>query len=458
MSDLVETPYTYVRRERARLVEDLRDCCRIPSISSEGGPALAEMADWLAERLRPLMDRVEQLPVPGAPPAVAGWLRGEGPGTVLLYSHYDVQPVDPVDAWSAPPFGAELVDGAIVARGVCDDKSDVMARVHALEAWTRTRGRPPCSIVWLSEGAEEIGSPGLAELLRAHAGELRADACLWESYLVRDDGRPEIGFGCRGLVYVELSLRRLSGDQHSAFATVFRSAAAELVRALATLTDDDGRVAIDGFHDDIAPLAADEQAALASIPLPDGDGAALDGKSPFVPGADAEELARRLVLEPTANIAGITSGYGGPGPKTVLPAEARAKVDFRIVPNQRPERVLELLRAHLDRHGFEDVEIEVHQTIPPAKGPLDTPLARAVTEAARERYGEPVLYPAVPGAGPLHLLVDTLGVPAVMAPGSTRMDSGIHAPDERARVDDYLRQVEFTIRMLELLEEEPEWS
>jgi acetylornithine deacetylase/succinyl-diaminopimelate desuccinylase-like protein len=448
-----ETPEAYVQREAGRLVSELRSCCEIPSISAEGGPALAQMADWLTARLDSVLDEVRQVPVPGAPPAVIGRMKGTGPATILLYSHYDVQPAGAPEEWLSPAFAAELVDGTVVARGVCDDKSDVMARLHALEAWSHTRGRPPCSIVWLTEGAEEIGSPGLGDLLRAHRDELRADACLWESYLRREDGRPEIAFGCRGLVYVELHLQRLRGDQHSAFATVFRSAAAELVRALATLTDADGIVTIDGFHNDIVPLTADELEALRSIPLPDAAGAALEGSSPFLAG-DAAELARRLIAEPTANIAGIVTGYDGPGAKTVLPAEARAKVDFRIVSGQHPQRVVELLREHLDRRGFSDIKIEVLQSVPASKSPIDFPLARAVTQAAREQFGEPVRYPAVPGAGPLHLLEETFGIPTVMPPGSTRMDSGIHAPNEHARVDDYLAQVRFTVRMLELLGQE----
>ncbi len=193
------TPFDVIERDRDEIVAELQECCRIPSVAgAPDDPQLLRMAAWLHQRLEPLMDRVETLPVDGAPPAVVGWLAGEGPGTVLLYSHYDVQPVEPLDEWPTPPFAAEIVDGAVIARGVCDDKSDVVARLQALRAWRETRGRPPCSIVWLSEGAEEIGSPGLAAFLERHSDALAADAVLWESYLVRDDDRPEIAFGCRG--------------------------------------------------------------------------------------------------------------------------------------------------------------------------------------------------------------------------------------------------------------------
>jgi acetylornithine deacetylase/succinyl-diaminopimelate desuccinylase-like protein len=448
-------PQDYAAQHAERFVAELREACRIPSISTSGDPGLQEMADWLHVRLGDILDEVEQIPVPGAAPAVVGRLQGTGPYTVLMYSHYDVQPTGPRAEWSVDPFGAEIVDGSVVARGVCDDKSDVLARLHALESIVRSGRRPACSIVWLCEGAEEIGSPGLGELLTEHRDRFAADACLWESYLRRDDGRPEIGFGSRGLVYVEITLRRLALDQHSAFATVFRSAPAELTRALAAMVDERGRVVIDGFHDDVRPLDEHARRALETIEVPDDSAAALPGgPDPFIT-RDRAELARRLVAEPTANIAGLSAGHTGPGKMTVLPAQASAKVDFRLVPDQRPDRIVELLRAHLDRHGLHDAEVVVESAIAPAVSPMDFPLADAVIRAARERFGEPVIYPIVPGAGPASDMVGALGLPLVMAPGSTRMESGIHAPDEHARVDDYLAQVAFTIRWLELLEDTP---
>lgn len=433
-------------------MEDLAACCRIPSVACEERGELARMADWLTERLRPLLDEVEQLPVADAPPAVVGRARGSGAASVLLYSHYDVQPAEPLDAWSVPPFAARPEGGRLVARGVADDKADVMARVHALEA-LRATGRPlPCTVVWLSEGAEETGSAGLADFLRAEHERLAADACLWESYLLRDDGRPEIGFGCRGLVYVELTLRTLRRDQHSAFAGVFRSAPLELARALATLAAADGRPTIDGLAERALAFNAADLKAVAGIPAPSAAEAALDGRDPYVDRARAE-LGRRLVTEATVNVAGIVAGHTDPGAKTVLPAEARAKLDLRLVPGQTPGDAVALLRAHLDRRGFADVEIDVLHSVPAAKSAIDFPLAEAVTQAARELHGEPIRYPLVPGGGPLHLLEESLAIPTVMPPGSTRMSSGIHAPDEHVLIDDYLTHVAFTIRTLELLGE-----
>ena len=442
----------WVAEHRDRLVEDLAACCRIPSVAVDGGDEMARMADWLTERLQPLLDVVEQVPVTGAPPAVVGRARGAASASVLLYSHYDVQPSGPPEAWSVPPFAARPRDGRLVARGVADDKADVMARVHALEA-LRATGRPlPCTVVWLSEGAEEIGSVGLADLLRTERERLIADACLWESYLLRDDGRPEIGFGCRGLLYLSLTLRTLRSDQHSAFAGVFRSAPLELARALATLAGPDGRPTVDGLAERAAAFDDAELEAAAGIPVPSAAHVALDGHDPYV-ARPAAELGRRLVTEATVNVTGIVAGHADAGTMTIVPAEARAKVDLRLLPGQTDEDTVALLRAHLDRRGFADVEIDVLHSIPAARSPIDFPLAAAVTQAARELHGEPIRYPLVPGGGPMHLVEQSLGIPTVLPPGSTRMGSGIHGPDEHVEIDDYLAHVAFTIRTLELLGE-----
>lgn len=439
----------YVEQSSMRFVEEWRAACRIPSLPAGGG--LSEMADWVAERARSVLDTVELVPTPDGPPVVLGTLEGRGSGRLLLYSHYDVQPVDPLSEWTVDPFEGVLRDGVVIARGCCDDKADVASRLQAIEAWKATEGGLPFSIVWLCEGAEERGSRGLGAAIEARRELIAScDWCLWESYLRAEDGRPEIGFGCRGLLYVELALRRLATDQHSAFATIYRSAAAELVRALATLVDDAGVVAIEGFHDAIAPVGAREAAALAGLEAPDAE-IGVHGRTGFLT-ADRGERARQLLFKPTANIAGVWAGHTGEGAKTVLPAEARAKIDFRLVPDQMPKVVLGLLRAHLDRHGFGDVEIEALSCVPPARSPMDSSLAEAVVAAATTAFGPPILYPFVAGSGPVHHISSTFGIPTVMPPGATRLTSRIHGPDENASVDDYLELVHFTVRLFDELE------
>lgn len=435
----------FLEREQRRLVEEWRECCRIPSVSADGATATADMADWLERRLGTTMDRVERIPVPGHGPVLLGELDGTGPGRLLVYTHYDVQPSGPLDAWSSPPFAAEIRDGALVARGCCDDKSDVTARLQAIDAWLEhLGGPPPYSLVWLCEGAEEIGSPGLGSVLASRRERLRADGCLWESYVRRSDGRPEIGFGSRGVISFELFVRTLSGDQHAAFAPLLRSAPTLLVHALASLADVHGNARIAGFADGVAAPTADELAAADEVEPPTDE----FGPEALLP-LPRRELARRLLFAAPVNISGLAAGAVGADARSMVPAEASARVDVHTVPGQDAGELFERIREHLDAHGFDAVELRRGASVPPASGPMDSDLALAALDASADVFGDPVRYPIVPGAGPAHLVVDALGVPVVSPAGTTRLDSNIHGIDEHGAVADYLEHVAFTIRLLE---------
>jgi acetylornithine deacetylase/succinyl-diaminopimelate desuccinylase-like protein len=445
----------WLEREAGRLIEEWREACRIGSVSSEGGPELNQMACWLERRAAPIFDRFEAIPTANGPPILVGEIDGSGPGRLLMYSHYDV--VAPGDGWTVSPFEATLRDGAVYARGCGDDKADVMARLHALEAWSELQQTPPpFSIIWLCEGMEEVGSPGLAEVIASRPEQLRADGCLWESYYRSiDDHAPTLGFGSRGVLNVELSLRLLVGAQHAGAAGVYRSASTELIAAVASLTGSGGRVLIPGFYDDVAPFTDEDADLVRATPSP-GWEAGLPGvqalRSP-----DASELTRRWLYEPTLNVSSIHAGSADDHKAAGALAEsARAVLDLRLVPDQEPAEVLAAIGRHLDEHGFSDVRIDVRTAIPPARCPLNTPLAAASRQAARELFDgvEPVSHAIVPGSGPLHLIARTLGVPTVMPPGTIRPDSGMHGPNENARVDHYLAEVAFTLRVLELVAEQ----
>jgi acetylornithine deacetylase/succinyl-diaminopimelate desuccinylase-like protein len=439
----------YIARERDRLIADWQACCAIPSVSGAHA-AIAECADWIEERLTPLFDTVRRIDIPGQGPLLAAELAGTGPGRLLMYTHYDVQPAGDEAAWTAPPFAAEIRDGKMYARGACDDKADVTARLQALEAWRSAHdGPPPFSILFLADPAEEIGSPGLAEALAENAGWLRADACLWESFLRDEDGRPGIGFGCRGNLEVNLRLHLLRADQHTAFASILRSAPLELMRATASLTDDQGIITIEGFHEGVRTPGPEQLEATARIPLPTA-AVTVDGVRPYVAGDEAE-LARRLVFEPSMSISRMLVGESGVG---AVPAEAGVTLRFSLVPDQDPERALDALRAHLERHGFGEVEVTAGRMIWPAASPLDTPFARATLDAARDVFGEPVVYPVLIGAGPGRMILDHLGAPVISPAGTLRPDGNMHGPDEHGAVEDYLDHVRFTVALLERLAEE----
>ncbi len=452
-SALAPETAAWLDRERDRLVAEWRDALRIPSVSAGPSDGPRRMADWLEGVAAPRFDRFERLETSAGAPVLLGAVDGTGPDRLLLYSHYDVVP--PGEGWTTDPFGAEIRDGAVVARGAGDDKADVMARLHALEAWNATRGRLPFDVIWLCEGMEEVGSPGLGETIAAHRERLRADACLWESYYRSIDGvAPTLGFGSRGVLNVELSLRVLESDQAAGAAALYRSAAAELVHAIAKLIDAEGRVLIDGFYDTVAAWSDADAALVAASPPAPSSAPAPEGVDPRL-SDDAAELTRRWLYEPTVSLAAIHAGPVDPADAgSVLPASARARLDFRLVPDQDPKAILGLLRSQLQRLGFGEISVELRNAIPPARCPLDTPLADAARQAARELFGaEPVCHAIVPGSGPLHHFARDLGIPTVMPPGTIRPDSGMHGPDENALVEHYLAEVVYTVRLLELLSE-----
>jgi acetylornithine deacetylase/succinyl-diaminopimelate desuccinylase-like protein len=431
-----------------RFVDEWRELCRIPSVSDDVTESL-RAAEWVETRLAHTFDRVRRVPVDGYAPTLIATLDGESDRRLLVYTHYDVQPAGDELLWTSPPFAAQIVDGDVVARGCCDDKADITARLQALDLWRETLdGRPPYSIVWLCEGAEEVGSPGLDELLAAEREELRADWCLWESFIRGADGRPEVTFGCRGIVLLELSVRTMTGDQHAAFSPVFRSAAVELSHALASLVDTSGNVQIAGFENGVTEFTDAEREAGLSVSPPGAD-VGVGGRSPHLP-YDDRTLAERLLYTPTVNISSIAAGDVLTG-TSVVTAAARANVDIHLVPEQQPDAIVELVRAHLNNHGFAHVEIAVRHTRKPARSPIDTPLGRATIGAARETMGEPVIYPLLPGAGPARAVLDILGAPTVSPSGTTRLASGIHAPNERGSIADYHDHVRFSHRLFELL-------
>jgi acetylornithine deacetylase/succinyl-diaminopimelate desuccinylase-like protein len=441
------SPYEWIEREQDRLIEEWRDACRTPSVSGDGSSDMDAMARWARQRAESVLDSVEAHDNPGQGPVLIGTLRGSHARRLLMYSHYDVVP--PGDGWTVPAFGGELRDGCVFARGVGDDKADVVARLHALECWKATRGEPPWSIVWLCEGAEEIGSPGLAAVLDANRELLQADGCLWESYYHSIDGRPAVGFGSCGALNVELTLTLLAADQHPGQAGVYHSPIERLVHALASFVDEHGDVIVEGFHDRVAETDEQLSTALANSPPPPRD-AGLPGMN-ALRDTDLDQLTRRWLAEPSICMHGVATAAGALSDG--VPSSARAPVSFRLMPDQDPDEIVELLRRHLDANGHTAVELQTLTAIPPARCAMDTHLAKAVLAAVRDVHGraEIVRHPVVPGSGPLHLFARNLGVQAVIPPGTIRTTSHMHGPDEHARVNDYLDEVRLTVRILEHL-------
>lgn len=440
----------YVAEHARPFVEALKEACAIPSISAEG-QGLDEMAGWLQDRLEDLGAKVTRLEFPGAPAALLGEIPGPGDRTLMIYDHYDVQPVDPLDLWETPPFEAAERDGRVFARGACDNKGDLVSRLSALEAYREVVGELPFSVKFLVEGEEETGSQHFEEICRASADQLTADHCVWEGGGLGHDDRPQIFYGCKGLLYVELRRRAISGDQHSSIAVYAPSAAWELLRAIASMKDEEGRITIEGFHEGIVEPGEREQELVRELPFDEAAERRRLGIEQFAGRLTGDRLKQELLYSPTANIAGFTSGYAVPGAaKTVLPAEAMAKLDFRLVPDQRAEDVTGKIRAHLDRNGFGEVEMVVISGENPSRSPLDSDLGRAIEESAAEWFPNPAaVWPLMYATGPMYPIAQGLGIPICSPAGVTRPDSKIHAPNENVRIEDYLDIVGYTVAYLD---------
>jgi acetylornithine deacetylase/succinyl-diaminopimelate desuccinylase-like protein len=392
----------------------------------------------VASRLTRLGAEVQLLRVgPEGAPVVFGSI-GRGQRTLLIYDHYDVQPPEPLDLWQSPPFEPTLRDGKLYARGVADNKGNTMLRIQAVESWLATQGELPIRINFMVEGEEEIGSAHLEEWCHQHADLLRADGCLWETGGKNALERPTIMCGAKGICYVELVARGAAYDLHSANATVVPNPAWRLTWALATLKGPDERVLIPGFYDRVRPPSAADMRALESIP-DDDDALLADYQIPqFLGGVRGVERQKVHLFSPTCTICGLVSGYTGQGSKTVLPSEARAKVDFRLVPEQNPQEVARLLRQHLDTGGFHDIEIVPFSQEHPARSETDTPVARAMAQAIRQSYGQDaVVYPTMAGTGPMYPVCTQLGTPVVSGAGTGYQGTQVHAPNENIRMEDY---------------------
>jgi acetylornithine deacetylase/succinyl-diaminopimelate desuccinylase-like protein len=446
----VEEILTYIEAHTDEYLARLARACAQPSISAQG-EGLAEMADLVAGMLRGIGFGVELVPAGGAP-VVLGRLAGRGPRTLLLYNHYDVQPVDPLDEWTTPPFEPAIRAGKFYARGAADNKGAIVSRVCALEAYLAQRDALPVNVVWVIEGEEEIGSPHLGQFAAQHAGLLRqAYGCVWEAGGKDARDRYEIALGCKGLLYVELRAHGAASDLHSALAAVVGSPVWRLVWALNTLKGPDERVRIPGFYDSVRPLSTAQRQVLAGWDYPEEETRVLYGLDEFLGGLSGDALKERLIFGPTCNVDGFHTGYGGPGSKTVLPCEASAKLDFRLVPDQDPAQILALLRAHLDAQGFGDVEVVATDGEHPSAGDPAHPFVQAAAHVAERVYGHvPALTPMTAGTGPVHLMCGQFGVPMVTA-GVGYAGSRGHAADEHIRIADFVAGIQYMAALVEAL-------
>ncbi len=431
--------FAYINKHSDLYVKKLQTLCRQPSVAAQEW-GMEETAAMVAAMLGELGARVRMIPTAGYP-VVYGELPGESRKSLLLYDHYDVQPPEPLDQWEHEPFGAEITDGRIWARGVADNKGNLVARLCAADAWLKVRGRLPLTLKYVFEGEEEIGSPSLAGFAEDYHDLYHADGAIWEAGYKDAGGRVQVTLGCKGICYVELRAHGANIDLHSANAAIVPSPVWRLVWALQTLKGPDERILIDGFYDDVRPPSPRDRELVAALNFQAEEMKERLGFDHFLREASGEQAKADMLFQPTCNIAGIQAGYTGRGSKTVLPHTAMCKIDFRLVPNQSHEKVLRLLREHLDRHGFADIEvIDLHGEDPARTDPSD-PLVGAVLGAAARVYARPPqLLPTMSGTGPMYLLCQRWGIP-VVGTGVGNVASRAHAPNENILVEDYIEGI-----------------
>ncbi len=445
----MDTFKNYVEAHRERFVAELQDFCRQPSVVAQN-LGIKEMALKVMARFQKLGAETRLIPVAGGSPVVFAEI-GSGDRVLMVYNHYDVQPPEPLDLWETGPWEAAIRDGKLFARGVADNKGDLLCRIQAVEAYLASIGKLPLKIRFVVEGEEEIGSIHLPQFVQENHTLLEgAEGCLWEFGAKDSDDRPQISCGMKGILYVELWAHGAANDLHSSLAAIVVDPAWRLTWALATLKSADDRILIDGFMDSVRPPTRAETDALKTIPFDEQKIKADYGISGFINNLTGVELLTKYLYEPTCTICGLYSGYVGEGCKTVLPNRAFAKLDFRLVPDLTPDLVKDLLKRHLARRGFDDIEVKLTGTeLEVARSPLNSPITRAAISAMKAVCpNEPVIYPTLAGGGPMYTLCQAWGIPAVST-GCAWHDSRVHAPNENIRIGDYFEGMSFVRELID---------
>ncbi|MBP1708249.1 MAG: peptidase [Deltaproteobacteria bacterium] len=440
----------HIEKHREEYLGELFNLLRQRSISATG-EGIQECAELLSGMMQKVGLNAQMLPTGGHPVVFGDNLLEDAPFTLLIYGHYDVQPPEPLEKWISPPFDPEIREGRIYARGAADNKGQFFTHLKAFEAVKAIVGNVPIRVKLLIEGEEEIGSVNLSSFVLKNKELLTADLALGVDGNVHPSGRPEIAFGMKGLLYCELTARGPRADLHCGKDPIVTNPAWRLVWALSTLKDETQRILIDGFYDRVEPVSGRDLELLDKVPVDTGDLMETFGVDSFLGGVTGREALRKLVFEPTCSIDGIWSGYTGSGMKTILPAMAKAKLSLRLVPHQSSDEILDKLRAHLDRRGFSDVEIDKLGTFEPSKNPVDNPYMKEIIQAVASVYSrEPLIFPmfSTGGSGPDFVFTRDLGIPSVWIPCAQFKDKNPHAPNENITVEGFMNGTKMTAALM----------
>jgi len=444
MSNAIDT---FVEQNQDRLLNELKDFLRIPSISTlpEHKPDVNRAAKFVADSLKNAgLEHVEVIPTAGNPLVYGDWMHAPGKPTVLCYGHYDVQPPDPLELWVNPPFEPAIRDGNIYARGSADDKGQMYMHVKAVEALRAIHGKLPINVKFLVEGEEEVGGASITKYVSENPSKLKADVALVSDTALYADGLPTLCIGLRGLVYMEIEATGASRDLHSG---LYGGAAPNPIFGLAELLThckhENGVIRIPGMYDDVAVPAPAELESWLSLHFDEARFLQHEVGSTRLIGEPGYSVLERVWARPTFEVHGIAGGFTGAGAKTVIPSKATAKVSFRLVPNQDPEKIVQSFREFLQAHTPAGIKIELRVL---SAGPaiMVDPNHPAIQTAARafsEMFGKPTVFTRSGGSIPVvGDFANHLGIPSILM-GFGLPDDCLHSPNEKYCLANYYRGI-----------------
>lgn len=445
----------YLAAQRDAFETDLCELLRIPSVSADTRHRgdMQAAAEWVANQFRSLELATEIIPTAGHPLVFAESSKISGQPTVLVYGHYDVQPPDPLGEWITPPFEPTIRNGNVYARGATDDKGQMLTHIKSVQAWLKTVGQLPIQVKFLIEGEEEVSSQSLNAWLPENADKLACDVVVISDTSQFAPGQPAITYGLRGIAYYEIRLRGPSQDLHSGtFGGAVLNPAMALAKILSALIDDQGRIQLPGFYDDVAPLTPAEREQFAQLNFDEAKFKQQLGLSALHGEAGYTTLERRWA-RPTCDINGLTSGYQGEGAKTVLPATASAKLSFRLVPHQQPAKITAALEAFLRERTPPGVTLELIDMhgAPGVVVPLDSPYVAAARSAIEHGFGKAPVMIREGGSIPIvNKFREVLGVDTLLL-GWGLDDDNTHSPNEKFCLADFHRGIQSSAKLWETL-------
>jgi acetylornithine deacetylase/succinyl-diaminopimelate desuccinylase-like protein len=430
-----------VESEIDTLTSQLQQLIRVPSVSAKKQLTITKCAELVSEIMSKAGIKSELLKLDYNSEEIAPVVYGEVKSknnpdgkTILFYNHYDVQPPEPIELWDDDPFSGKIDGNLIFGRGASDDKGELITRIKAVQYFLDETGDVPCNVKFIIEGEEEVGSSHLEKYLIKYRQKFSCDATIWEFGYIDENETPIISLGMKGLLCVELHAICANADLHSSLAVLVENPAWRLVHALKTIRDENGTITIKNWHEDIRDFSAEELESIKQEDFDISDFKKNYGLSNIFNENDTEKMKKASVGGVTSNISGLFSGYIGEGSKTVLPSKAMAKLDFRLVPEMKPEKQFELLRDHFDSNGFKDIQLKFLSGEPACRIPVNNEFVKLVEASALEEFGKVIKSISSAGTGPMWYFNNILKCPCVGI-GCTYKYSRIHSPNEFVRID-----------------------